>query len=83
MPDSTKPQRGGGSGGGRDGDANWGRYLGIGLEVAVGVGLGIVVGRFLDRRFGWEPWGTFACSMLGLTAGMYLLIKEGMRVNKD
>ena len=54
-----------------DQDVNWGRYLGI------------VIGRFLDRRYGWEPWGTFACVMLGLAAGMYLLIKEGMRANKD
>lgn len=75
-PTKPKPTR-------HDDNVNWGRYLGIGLEVAVGVGLGIVVGRFLDRRYGWEPWGTFACVMLGLAAGMYLLIKEGMRANKD
>jgi ATP synthase protein I len=67
----------------KDDDVNWGRYLGIGLEVAVGVGLGIAVGGFLDRRYGWGPWGTLVCVMLGLSAGMYLLIKEGMRVNKD
>jgi F0F1-type ATP synthase assembly protein I len=67
----------------KDDDVNWGRYLGIGLEVAVGVGLGIAAGRYLDRRFGWDPWGTFACAMLGMAGGMYLLIKEGMRANKD
>ena len=66
-----------------DHDTNWGRFLGIGLEVAIGVILGLVVGRFLDRRYNWEPWGTLVCVMLGLAAGMYLLIKEGIRANKD
>ena len=66
-----------------DQDTNWGRFLGIGLEVAIGVILGLVVGRWLDRRYGWEPWGTLVCVMLGLAAGMYLLIKEGIRANKD
>ena len=77
MTDPTPPKKSG-----NDDNVNWGRYLGIGLEVGVGVFLGIVVGQFLDRRFGWEPWGTFGCVMLGLAAGMYLLIKEGMNANK-
>jgi F0F1-type ATP synthase assembly protein I len=66
-----------------DQDVNLGRYLGIGLEIAIGVILGLVVGRYLDRHFGWEPWGTLVCVMLGLAGGMYLLIKEGIRANKD
>ncbi len=64
-------------------DANWGQFLGIGLQVAVGVGLGYAVGSALDRRYGWAPWGTLVASMLGLTSGMYLLIKAAIRINKD
>ena len=56
-------------------DANWGRYL--------GVGLGVLVGNWLDRKYGWEPWGLLACTLLGLAAGMYLLIKDAIRMNKD
>jgi F0F1-type ATP synthase assembly protein I len=67
----------------RDPDPNWGRYVGVGLQMLVGVGLGLLVGRWLDRKFGWEPWGVFAGTMLGLAAGMYLLIKDAIRMNKD
>ena len=63
-------------------EANWGRFLGIGLEVGLGVGLGFFAGRWIDRRYGWEPWGQLAGSMLGLSAGLYLLIKEALRINK-
>ena len=64
-------------------DPNWGRYLGVGLQMLVGVGLGVLVGNWLDRKYGWAPWGVFACTMLGLAAGMYLLIKDAIRMNKD
>ena len=64
-------------------DPNWGRYVGVGLQMLVGVGLGVIVGGWLDRKYGWEPWGMFACTMLGLAAGMYLLIKDAIRMNKD
>jgi F0F1-type ATP synthase assembly protein I len=30
-----------------------------------------------------KPWGVFVCVMLGLAAGMYLLIKDAIRINKD
>ena len=66
-----------------DDSSNWGKHLGHGLQMAVGVALGIVIGRWLDRKFGWEPWGLLACTMLGLAAGMYLLIKDAVRMNKD
>jgi F0F1-type ATP synthase assembly protein I len=64
-------------------DQNWGRFLGIGLEMAVGVALGYFVGSWLDRRYGWNNYGTLGGVMIGLAAGMYLLIKDAMRINKD
>jgi F0F1-type ATP synthase assembly protein I len=65
-----------------DSDQNWGRYLGLGLEMAVGVGLGYFVGWLLDRHYGWH-WGTTIGAMLGVAGGMYLLIRDAIRMNKD
>ena len=64
-------------------DVNWGRFVGIGLEIAVGAALGTVVGLWLDRKYGWSPWGVVAGSMIGVAAGMYLLIRDAVRMNKD
>jgi len=66
-----------------DSNSNWGKYLGMGFEVAVGVGLGYIVGNWLDKKYGWSPWGVLAGTMLGIAAGMYLMIKEALRMNKD
>lgn len=63
--------------------SNWGQFLTLGFETAVGVALGYFVGHWLDRKFGWDPWGTLVGAMLGMAAGMYLLIKEALRMNKD
>jgi len=60
-----------------------GFYLGVGLELAVGVTLGYVVGHWLDKRFGWDPWGVVVGAGIGFAGGMYLLIKAAIRANKD
>lgn len=67
----------------KDPDHNWGQYLGMGLQMAVGVVLGLAVGWWLDNQYGWSPWGMTIGAMLGLASGMYLLIKEALRINKD
>lgn len=64
-------------------DQNWGKYLGIGLEIAVGAILGYFVGTWLDRKFGWNGKGALIGVMLGVAAGMYLLIKEAIKMNRD
>ena len=64
-------------------NANWGKYLGLGLEVAIGVGLGYAVGAWLDRRYGWNGKGVLIGTGLGLAAGMYLLIKQALLMNRD
>jgi F0F1-type ATP synthase assembly protein I len=67
----------------KDQDTHWGRFATIGLEAGVGVILGVVVGSWLDKKFGWEPWGLLVSTLLGTAAGMYQLVREGIRVNKD
>ena len=64
-------------------DQNWGRYAGIGLEICAGVLLGVLVGYWLDSRYGWTPIGTLIGSLLGIAGGMYLVIRQAMRMNKD
>jgi F0F1-type ATP synthase assembly protein I len=64
-------------------EPSMGHFLGLGLQVAIGVGLGLWAGSWLDRRFGWTPWGTLVCVMLGMAGGMYLMIKEAIRANRD
>jgi F0F1-type ATP synthase assembly protein I len=60
-----------------------GRFLGLGLQVAVGAGLGLWIGTWLDRKFGWSPRGALIGALIGIAGGMYLLIKEALKANKD
>lgn len=66
-----------------DPNPQWGRFLGIGLEMAVGAILGYFIGAWLDRKYAWNGYGTIVGVMLGVAAGMYLLIKDAIRINKD
>jgi len=73
----TEPDRPGGSSGGGDF-----RGLAYGLQILVGVGLGYLVGLWLQRRYGWSQ-AVVVGSLLGLAGGLYLLIKDAIRINKD
>ena len=65
-----------------DPNANWGKYLGVGLEMLVGALLGYFVGHWLDKRYGWQ-WAAVVGAMLGVFAGLYMLIRDAIRMNKD
>ena len=67
----------------KDQDFHWGKMASVGLEVAGGVALGLVVGGWIDRKLGCGPWGTLIGAACGLAGGMYLMIKEALRLNKD
>ncbi|CAN5494711.1 hypothetical protein BH10PLA1_BH10PLA1_20110 [soil metagenome] len=67
----------------KDNETGWGQFAGIGLQMGIGVALGVFIGNWLDAKYGWAPWGVVVGSMLGLASGMYLLIRDGMRINKD
>jgi Putative F0F1-ATPase subunit Ca2+/Mg2+ transporter len=65
-----------------DTEPNWGHFSGIGLVIGVGAGLGYFIGHWLDQRHGWH-WGAVIGAMLGVASGMYILIKDTIRMNKD
>jgi F0F1-type ATP synthase assembly protein I len=62
---------------------NWGKFVAFGLEVGVGVTLGMVAGQWVDGRWHVGPWGLLIGVALGLAGGMYPLIQEGLKANKD
>jgi F0F1-type ATP synthase assembly protein I len=55
----------------------------LGTEIAVGAGLGALIGTWIDRKFHCDPWGVVIGTLLGISAGMYLLIKEAINANKN
>jgi F0F1-type ATP synthase assembly protein I len=61
----------------------WGKYASSGFEVMAGVALGLGVGYWLDSKFDWSPWGTLVGGIVGIFAGLYLFIKEALKMNKD
>jgi F0F1-type ATP synthase assembly protein I len=64
-------------------NGNWGKFVGLGLEMAVGVGLGYLVGTWLDKKYGWAPRGVLIGTLVGVAGGMYLLIKTALQMNAD
>ena len=66
-----------------DNQRSAGAAISLGFELAAGVGLGLLVGLWLERRYGWAPWASVIGSMVGLAGGLYLVIKQTLRFNKD
>jgi len=46
--------------------------LSLGLDLALPIFAGGFLGRYVDGRFHWQPWGTFGGIVLGLAVGAYL-----------
>ena len=61
-----------------DGVAGAGRYLGLGLQFAASILLFLFLGRWLDRRFGTEPWLLLSGVFLGAGAAFYSIYRRLM-----
>lgn len=54
-------------------ERNWLQMLArvgtLGTDLVIFAGLGFWLGKELDTRFGWQPWGTFSGALLGCAVG--------------
>jgi ATP synthase protein I len=66
-----------------DSGGGWGKGFTYGLEIVVGITLGCLIGRWWDNHHQTGPWGMLIGMMIGFAAGMYLLLKDFNRMNKD
>jgi ATP synthase protein I len=56
-------------------------YLGIFFGVAITIGY--LVGSWLDRKFGAEPWLTIVWILVGVAAGFRELIRVSRQYQKE
>ena len=62
------------------------RYSYIGIFLGVAIGVGYFAGRWLDRRYGTDPWLSMVGLLIGVAAGgreLYRLARQGMKAEQD
>lgn len=60
-------------------DFGWARWASVGFEFALIVAVFFLGGRWLDGTLGTDPWLTLTGALLGVAAGMTLLIRAALR----
>jgi ATP synthase protein I len=70
-------QNGGSADADRQARAGW-KYAGIGLQFAGSILLFLYVGRWVDDRFGSEPWGLVVGVFVGAGASFYSMYRRLM-----
>ena len=64
---------------GQDGLSAYSKYSTIAIQMAVIIIITCLGGVKLDQLAGTKPWLTVILSLLGVTAAMWLVIKEALR----
>jgi F0F1-type ATP synthase assembly protein I len=55
----------------------------LGLEFAVAVALGVTAGYFADQKWNSFPWCMIIGVFAGFSLGMYIVVKEAKRMEKE
>jgi F0F1-type ATP synthase assembly protein I len=61
----------------------WVRYSGVGVELAGAVAVFALVGYWIDGHYGSRPWGMLVGLVLGLTGGLYNLVKQSLQAGRE
>ena len=58
------------------------KWAGMGLQFAASVAIFLLIGRWIDKQFGWNYAATLLLLAIALIGNFYLLIKDASRNNK-
>ena len=61
----------------------WLRSAGVGFELVASVVGFTLVGYWLERQFGWKPWGVLGGALVGIVGGLYNLVKTGLSAGRE
>lgn len=59
------------------------RMANAGFELAAAVGGFAAIGWWLDRHYGWQPWGLLAGAVAGLVGGLYNLLRSALEASRE
>lgn len=60
------------------------RFSSAGIQMAIIIVGAVLLGDYLDTFLKSDtPWMTILFSLLGVSAGLYIVIKEVLKLNKD
>ena len=59
-----------------------GPYLGLGLQLAVTIVVMVLIGDWLDKKFGYKYLFTLIFAFLGIGAGLYNMLKTITELEK-
>lgn len=54
------------------------RLAGAGVELVATVVVACLLGYWIDRRFGTEPWGLLILAGVGIVGGIYNLVRQAV-----
>ena len=59
------------------------RFVGVGISFGACTALGWFGGKWVDSRFGYEPWGATIGALLGVSLGIWDLLRVSVAVERD
>lgn len=62
------------------------QYSTVGLELGLPIVIGVLIGHWMDQKFGTEPWLTLFLLTCGIFAGfsfLYRMAKKYMRESRN
>ena len=54
------------------------RLAGLGMELAGGLIVFVLVGYWVDVKYGTDPWGVLIGASLGIIGGLYNMIRQAV-----